>query len=113
MMIPIVVGTLVYSIMTDDHSLAKIGIALIGSAVLVVILQFLIGQRARFPLCMTPVLASKGCSKHRQARTLFGSHRLRVAAAIVFTNRFKCPYCNESAELEVRTRSHRGGSQRF
>ncbi len=112
-MIPVVVGTVVYSIMTDDPSLTKIGIVLIALTVLIAILQFLVGQRTRCPLCMAPVLASKGCSKHRHARTLFGSHRLRVAAAIVFTNSFKCPYCNESAELEVRTRRHRGGSHRF
>ncbi|MGL4399957.1 MAG: hypothetical protein ACRCXD_08820 [Luteolibacter sp.] len=113
MMIPLVIGTLVYSIMTDDPALTKIGIILIGLTVLLAILKFLIGPRTRCPLCMTPVLASKGCSKHRHARTLFGSYRLRVAVAIVFRNSFKCPYCNESSELEVRTRRHRSGSQHF
>jgi hypothetical protein len=109
MMIPVVVGTIVYSIMTDDPSLTKIGIVLLVLAVLVAILQFLVGQRTRCPLCMAPVLAPGRCSKHRHARTLFGSHRLRVAVAIFFRNSFRCPYCNESAELEVRTRRHRGG----
>jgi hypothetical protein len=91
------------------QSLTKIGIVLLVLAVLVAILQFLVGQRTRCPLCMAPVLAPARCSKHRHSRTLFGSHRLRVAVAIFFRNSFRCPYCNESAELEVRTRRHRGG----
>lgn len=112
-MMPVVVGTLVYSIMTDDPELTKIGIVLMALNVLVMILQFLVGIRTRCPLCMTPVLVSRGCSKHRHARTLFGSHRLRAAVAIFFRNSFRCPYCNESAELEVRTRNHRSGLRRF
>jgi hypothetical protein len=111
LMIPVVIGTLVYSIMTDDSALTKVGIILMGLTVLVAILKFFIGSRTRCPLCMTPVLASKGCSKHRHARTLFGSYRLRVAVAIYFRNSFKCPYCYESSELEVRTRRYRGESQ--
>ena len=31
-----------------------------------------------------------------------GSHRLRVALAILFKNQFRCPYCNESTALELR-----------
>jgi len=30
-----------------------------------------------------------------------GSHRLRVAMAIMFKNRFCCPYCNESTVLKL------------
>ena len=54
---------------------------------------------------MTPVLAKKDCTKHRHARTFLGSHRLRVALAILFRNSFRCPYCNESTILEVRGQS--------
>lgn len=111
LMIPVVAGTLSYSILMDDPELTKIGIALLVLSVLVAILQCLVAGRTRCPLCMTPVLATKRCSKHRHARTLLGSHRLRVAVAILFTNSFKCPYCHESAELEVRTSRNIGKSR--
>jgi hypothetical protein len=56
---------------------------------------------------MTPVLAKKRCAKHRRARTFLGSHRLRVAMAVIFTKSFRCPYCHESTALEVRERKNR------
>lgn len=108
-MVPVVAGTLAYSIMTDDPGLTKIAIALLALTLLVGILQCLVAARTRCPLCMTPVLARKGCSKHRNARTLLGSHRMRVAVAILFRNGFKCPYCHESSEMKVR--SHRKGNE--
>lgn len=111
--IPVVAGTLAYSIMTDNPGLTKVGIGLLGFSVLLAFFQWLIALRTRCPLCMTPVLASKRCSKHRHARTLLGSHRLRVAVAILFRNSFKCPYCHESAEMEVRTRRHGNESRRY
>jgi hypothetical protein len=113
LMIPVVAGTLAYSILTDDPGLTEIGIGLLALAVLLAILQCLIGARTRCPLCMTPVLATRGCSKHRHARKLCGSHRLRVAVAIIFRNCFKCPYCHESAALEVRTRGNAGTPRHY
>lgn len=112
LMIPAVIGTLVYSIMTDDMELTKISIFLVVLTVLVAMLQFMVGLRTRCPLCMTPVLASKGCSKHRRADSLLGSYRLRVALSIFSRNSFRCPYCNESAEMEVRSRNQSGRSRR-
>ena len=113
LMIPAVAGTLSYSIMTDDPGLTKIGIALLALTILIMILQCLIASRTRCPLCMTPVLASKRCSKHRHARTFLGSHRLRVAFAILFKNAFKCPYCNEASAMEVRNRRNANESGRY
>lgn len=113
LMVPAVAGTLSYSIMTDDPGLTKIGIALLVLTVLVAILQCMLASRTRCPLCMTPVLASKRCSKHRNARTFLGSHRLRVAFAILFKNAFKCPYCNEVAAMEVRNRGNANESGRY
>jgi hypothetical protein len=50
--------------------------------------------------------------KHPKARSVMGSHRLRVALAILFKNRFRCPYCNESTEMEIRERIDRSHSRR-
>jgi hypothetical protein len=96
-LIPVVACALCYSVVVNNPGLAKIGIALLALAILILILQFSLASRTRCPLCMTPVLASKRCS------------RLRVAVAILFRNGFKCPYCHESAVLEVR--SHRNENE--
>jgi hypothetical protein len=63
-----------------------------------------IGFRARCPLCMNPPLVPRRCQKHRNARRLLGSHRLRVAASIVLSGTFTCPYCGERTRLALRDR---------
>jgi hypothetical protein len=66
------------------------------------ILQWMIASKARCPLCQTPILADKACSRHRQAKSAFGSHRTRVALSIIFKNQFYCPYCNEPTLLRLK-----------
>jgi hypothetical protein len=53
---------------------------------------------------MMPVMVNKRCAKHGKARTVLGSHRLRVALSILFRNAFNCPYCMESTAVRVRSR---------
>ena len=77
---------------------------LMGVAITLIIIQWAASSRARCPLCLTPSLANKACAKNRNARSLFGSYRLRVATSIIFNNHFRCPYCNEPTVLEVRQR---------
>jgi hypothetical protein len=96
---------LVWSLLVDDSQMTAISISLGALAIFCVITQWLLASRGLCPLCMTPVLASKACSKHRNARSLLGSHRLRVALAILFKGSFTCPYCHESSVLEMRDRS--------
>ena len=102
LLVPLSASLLIYSIMVHDDGLTLISLGIILLTALVVILQWLIAARTNCPLCMTAVLAQKGCTKHRNARTFLGSHRLRVALAILFTNSFRCPYCHEPSVLEVR-----------
>jgi hypothetical protein len=64
--------------------------------------QWSTAYHAGCPLCRTPVLAPMRCMKHRKARHLLGSYRLRVALAITFAERFRCPYCNEHTAMDVR-----------
>ncbi len=113
LMILTVVGTLTYSLLTDNPLLIKIGLALLVLTALIAISQCLIASRTRCPLCMTPVLASKRCAKHRHARTFLGSHRLRVAFAILLNNTFRCPYCNEESKMELRSRQKGNESPRY
>ncbi len=100
---PIAAGLLAYSVLTGDRQALTLGVGLVVLTGLLVILQWIAACRTGCPLCRTAVLAPKNCSKHRRARTALGSHRLRVAAAILLKNRFRCPYCNESTSMKLRT----------
>lgn len=96
---------LAWSLLVDDRQMTTVAISVGALAIFTFVVQCILATRALCPLCMTPVLASKACSKHRNARTLMGSHRLRVAVAILFKGSFTCPYCHESSVLEVRERN--------
>jgi hypothetical protein len=101
---PITAGVLIYSILKHDMHLTWIAIGLGGLTILTVIVQWVLASRTRCPLCLTPVLATKGCSKNRNAKTFLGSYRLRVSLAVLIKGSFRCPYCNEPSAMEVRER---------
>lgn len=82
-----------------------IALGVMGLSLLSVCIQWLFAMKTKCPLCMTPVLAAKNCSKNKKARRLFGSYRLRVATSILFRNCFRCPYCSEPTQLTVRPRN--------
>jgi hypothetical protein len=104
---PAAAGILIHSFIIQDPGLSFIGLGMLLLTGLMVLLQWFVSARANCPLCMTPVLGNKDCTKHRNAKTLLGSHRLRVAVALLCTGRFRCPYCGEPTELEVRYRRTR------
>ena len=93
------VGMLLQSMFTDSPHSAVIGSGFITLSLVLAIPQWVMGARTGCPLCWAPVLGQKSCSKHRMARTFMGSHRLRVALAILLKNQFRCPFCNESTAL--------------
>lgn len=113
LMTPVVAGILIYSLVTYDLKLTEISMVLLAITALVAVLQWLLAARARCPLCQTPVLNASRCSKHRGARSLLGSHRLRVATAILFKGWFQCPYCNEPSAMEVRVRGRHSTTRRY
>lgn len=73
---------------------------------------YYLGSKTNCPLCSTPVLSQRSCNKHRNARPLFFSYKLRVALSALLTNSFRCPYCNEPSVLEVRKKGSRSGNRR-
>jgi hypothetical protein len=104
---PASAGVLVYSFVINDDQLTLIGLIMALVAICLVIAQWIVAARTNCPLCMTAVMAEKRCTKHRMSRTVCGSHRLRVALAILFRGSFRCPYCHEPTAMEVRVRKHR------
>ncbi len=113
LMAPAFAGILIYSLVTDDLKLTEISMVLLLLTTLVGILQWLLAARTRCPLCLTPVLSAARCSTHRSARSLLGSHRLRVATAILFKDSFHCPYCHEPAAMEVRVRGRHSTTRHY
>ncbi len=86
---------------------AYVALALFIGFVPLAIIQWVNAQSAKCPLCITPVLANKNCSRNRNAKTLLGSYRLHTSLYIIFSNHFRCPYCNEPTAMEVRKRSYK------
>ncbi len=102
----IAAGMLVHSLLSDNRQWIMAGTGLVILCMILVVAQWIAACRTGCPLCRTPVLAPKTCMKHRRARTFVGSHRLRVAVAILFKCRFRCPYCNESTAMKLRETLH-------
>jgi hypothetical protein len=96
------IGIMLYGFYINNQKLTVIGGVAGALGGVVAILQWIVATKARCPLCSTPVIGDKSCSRHRHAKTIFGSHRTRVALAIIFKNQFSCPYCNESTLLQLR-----------
>jgi len=93
---------LLVSLFANDQHLMVFGSILVAVSLALIVAQGIVAAHAGCPLCRTPVLAPMGCVKHRKARRLLGSYKLRVALAILFRERFRCPYCNEPTALELR-----------
>lgn len=107
-LLPVTAAILVYGVLFAHRHLAITSLLLGGTVIFLVIVQWIAASRTRCPLCMTPVLAKKRCSKHRNARRLLGSYRLRVALSVLTKGNFKCPYCHEPSALQMRNRPEKG-----
>lgn len=106
LLIPVALYVFGLAIIRHDPAIAAIGGGVSLLILVITIIQWSIASRTRCPLCMTPALANKSCAKHRAARTLLGSYRLRVAVSILTRGYFRCPYCGEPTAMEVRVRRH-------
>lgn len=106
-LIPAALLLLLAAVVTADREWSKLGLILGGGALVIAVIQWIFASSAKCPLCMMPVLSRKGCSKHRLAARVAGSHRFPVALGVLFKGHFRCPFCNEPTLLEVREPSRR------
>lgn len=104
---PVALACIGYGFFSGEHRCLAIAGAVVAAGVFCMVLNFIIAGRLRCPLCMVPPLLNRRCSKHKEAKTLFGSHRLEVAQSILFKGSFRCPYCGEPTAMEVRERGGR------
>jgi predicted RNA-binding Zn-ribbon protein involved in translation (DUF1610 family) len=93
-----------WGIIADDDKSSIAGLALLIATFILAIAQWILAAKTYCPLCHTPVMSSKRCSRSRKARKFLGSYKLQVALAVIFTGRFRCPYCGEPSTLDVRNR---------
>jgi hypothetical protein len=107
LLIPAAVVMAIMAVLSGEAGHSKIALALGGSALVLAVLQWIFASGGKCPLCTMPVLSKKGCSKHRNARCVAGSHRMPVAFGVLFKGHFRCPYCNEPTLLELRETARR------
>lgn len=109
LLVPCAVVMGFYTMFIMESASAGIALKLIGLALLVFLVHWILSLRTRCPRCLTGSFSRKGCARHGGSRSLLGSHRLRVAVSVVFRNHFQCPYCGELTAMKVRAaRSSRG-----
>lgn len=96
------VSVIIYSFLTYDKELTRLGLKIAAIIVPLFLLRLVFASLCQCPLCRVPLFIGNNCSKHRNAHTLFGSHRLLVAIQVLFLSRFRCPYCNEPTQLKSR-----------
>ena len=92
------------AIYTAGNTFSLEALSSFGVTIFLFILYRVYASSSYCPLCRGPVLGGSSAQRNRRAKRTFGSHRLRVACNIIFTNTFTCPYCNESTKCVVKER---------
>ena len=107
LLIPAAIVIAIMSVLSGETGHLKIALALGASAAGLAVLQWIFASGGKCPLCTMSVLSRRGCSRHRNARCVAGSHRMPVAFGVLFKGHFRCPYCNEPTLLELRETARR------
>ncbi len=91
-----------YAILHSSTDIMKQGLYGIGACAAIALIYLLSSHQSKCPLCRSGPMTSSRCARHRTAGKVLGSYRLRVMCSVLFTNRFRCPYCGESTRLKVK-----------
>jgi len=92
-------GFVAYTFYKSSQNDLMIISILIGVSAFFWMLSMIASGNCRCQLCQTANMRSLKCSRHKKAKRLLGSYRLRVSTSIVFMNSFRCPYCGEAFSL--------------
>jgi hypothetical protein len=98
------IGLLGYGFWMHDVYWITLSGVCFGVLFVLLILNFIITIRLRCPLCLVQPFLNRGCSKHRDVKRIFGSHKLLVATTILTLGHFTCPYCGEQTAMVLRRR---------
>ncbi len=110
--VPVWLGALVFlvhAVVTHDERRSNVELALggVGLALVFSIVQVMMANRCRCPLCIGQPLARTGAARRSSVSRLLGSYRLRVIFSAFLKGYFRCPYCGEPVEMQVRDRRRR------
>ena len=92
---------LLVSIFANDQYLMVFGSILVAASFVLIIALWIVASHAGCASCRASVLGPVGCVKHPRARRLLESNKLQAALAMMFKERFRCPYCNEPTAMQL------------
>lgn len=97
---------LAYAKVIENRELGYYAIAGLSLAGLFSLGHWVVGARARCPLCFVPSFSHRQQAKSRKALHFLGSYRFFVALSVIFKGFFRCPYCGERTAMQARARRH-------
>ncbi len=95
-------GVLGYVIFSENEKLKDVLLGLNVASIILLIIYCPLSSSVRCPLCQGRPIVRSGSSRNWKAKPLLGSHRLRVAGAVIFKNCFRCPHCGEVTAMQAR-----------
>lgn len=95
----------------ENESAVPLALLVLGFAILLNIVQSMMGSRCRCPLCLGQPLNRTGAVRRSNVPRLLGSYRLRMIVSSIFKGYFRCPYCGEPVAMEVRERRRHRSSE--
>jgi hypothetical protein len=107
--LPVAAGFLGYGVFSKDIGLMRMAGMIFGFGVFLKMLIYVMSARLKCPLCLGAPFRNLGCTRHRTAEKLLGSYQAEVAVAVLFKDKFRCPYCGERTVMQVRERRRPAG----
>ncbi len=90
------VGAVAWSAYHYDLKLLYGSLGLVGLWLVSAVVFMVRGSRLRCSMCVMPLWSGSKCQKHKTVKPALGvSYRLGVALAVIFTGKYRCPYCGE------------------
>ena len=85
--------------------------ACLGLMIPLQLFHFMESGKIICPNCRSQILKSRRCAKHRNAKKLFGSHSLRIAFQVTFSNKFHCHFCDSTYQWRGKQGGQKTNSQ--
>ncbi len=75
--------------------------AFAGASIITGFLALLTGTKCQCQLCQVSLMSYQKYSKHRNAKRLLGSYRLKLSLSVLTLNRYICGSCGETFSCNV------------
>ncbi len=98
------ISVVAFGLWHADTQIVEMSLYIVVGVLVTAIIYRISAGSASCPLCRSQPMLSKRCQRNRKASQLLGSYRAIVALCILFTNKFRCPYCGEPSRCQVKPR---------